>query len=132
MPHEKRIEIRWRDMDAFGHVNNAVFLTYLEECRDEVMAGALEGVGDVNDFVLARVAIDYRRPLTQDDDAVIVSCRVESIGTSSVRTTEEMRTLEGHVAATASSVMVGLRDDGAARPLTGAERAAFEARVETA
>ena len=33
--HEKRIEIRWRDQDAYGHVNNAVYLTYLEEARDE-------------------------------------------------------------------------------------------------
>jgi acyl-CoA thioesterase FadM len=29
--HEKQIEIRWRDQDAYGHVNNAVYLTYLEE-----------------------------------------------------------------------------------------------------
>jgi len=35
MPYTKRIEIRWRDMDGFGHVNNAVYLTYLEEARDE-------------------------------------------------------------------------------------------------
>ena len=32
---EKRIEIRWRDLDAYGHVNNAVYLNYLEEARDE-------------------------------------------------------------------------------------------------
>ncbi len=32
--HETRIRIRWRDMDAYGHVNNGVYLTYLEECRD--------------------------------------------------------------------------------------------------
>ena len=38
---ERRIQIRWRDMDGFGHVNNAVFLTYLEEGRDEFMAAAL-------------------------------------------------------------------------------------------
>ncbi len=31
---EKRIEIRWRDVDAYGHVNNAVYLNYLEEARD--------------------------------------------------------------------------------------------------
>ena len=35
--HEKRVEIRWRDIDAFGHVNNAVYLTYFEEARDEWM-----------------------------------------------------------------------------------------------
>ena len=35
--HRKRIPIRWRDMDAYGHVNNAVFLNYLEEARDEMV-----------------------------------------------------------------------------------------------
>ncbi len=130
--HEKRIEIRWRDMDGFRHVNNAVFLTYLEECRDEFMAETLEGIGDLDDFVLARVAIDYRRALTQDDDAVIVRCRLESVGRSSVRTGEEIRTASGDLAATAQSVMVPLDPSGtASRPLTKPERAAFEARLTT-
>ncbi len=130
--HEKRIEIRWRDMDAFGHVNNAVFLTYLEECRDEFMASSLNGVGDVNDFVLARVAIDYRRALTQDDDVITVRCRLEGLGRSSVRTSEEIVvTRSGEIATTARSVMVPLDSGGTgSRPLTEAERAAFESRVE--
>jgi acyl-CoA thioester hydrolase len=129
--HEKRIEIRWRDMDAFEHVNNAVFLTYLEECRDELMAGTLADVGDLNDFVLAHVSIDYRRQLTQDDDAVVVRCGLERIGRSSVRTREEIRTAGGELAATAEAVMVPLAaGGGGARPLTDAERAAFDARLE--
>ena len=44
--HEKQIEIRWRDVDAYRHVNNAVYATYLEECRDELVDGLLEGIGD--------------------------------------------------------------------------------------
>jgi acyl-CoA thioester hydrolase len=127
--HEKWIEIRWRDIDAFGHVNNAVFLTYLEECRDEFMAAALEGVGDANDFVLARVAIDYRRPLTQADDRITVRCRLDGLGRASVRTSEEILTASGEVAAAAESVMVPLAPGGAgSRPLTEAERRSFEAR----
>jgi len=39
--HEKRIEVRWRDVDNYGHVNNAVYLTYLEEVRDEWLARTL-------------------------------------------------------------------------------------------
>ena len=50
-------------MDAFGHVNNAVYATYLEECRDEWLDAALGGDGDRWDFVIARVAIDFRREL---------------------------------------------------------------------
>ena len=77
--HEKQIEIRWRDLDAYRHVNNAVYATYLEECRDEFVDSALTGVGDTWDYVLARVAIDYRRELTQADDMVVVTCVVERI-----------------------------------------------------
>ena len=42
--HTKRIEIRWRDMDAFRHVNNSVYLTYLEETRDEWFLAVLGNV----------------------------------------------------------------------------------------
>ena len=69
--HEKQIEIRWRDIDAYRHVNNAVYATYLEECRDEFVERVLQGVGNPWDYVLARVAIDYRRELTQADDMVV-------------------------------------------------------------
>ena len=91
MVHEKRIEIRWRDVDAYRHVNNAVYATYLEECRDEWAEAILGADGDLWDFVLARVAIDFRRELTLDDDAVIVSCRPVRIGNSSITRSEERR-----------------------------------------
>jgi acyl-CoA thioester hydrolase len=124
--HEKQIEIRWRDMDAYRHVNNAVYATYLEECRDEFIGQVLEGVGDPWDYVLARVAINYRRELTQEDDMVIVTCVVERIGNSSVTLREVIRTLDGELAAEAEAVVVA-RDQatGRSRPLTEAERGAF-------
>lgn len=124
--HEKRIEIRWRDIDAYRHVNNAVYATYLEECRDELAEQLLEGVGDPWDFVLARVAINYRRELIQDDDVVIVRCEVDRIGNSSVTLREEIRTISGELAAEAEAVLVA-RDpaSGRSRSLTEAERDAF-------
>ena len=68
MVHEKQIEIRWRDLDAYQHVNNAVYSTYLEECRDEWAEVVLGADGDLWDFVLARVAIDFRRELRLEDE----------------------------------------------------------------
>jgi acyl-CoA thioester hydrolase len=127
VPHEKRIEIRWRDCDAYRHVNNAVYATYLEECRDEWAEQALDGAGDIWDYVLARVAIDFRRELTQDDDAVVVTCRLERIGTSSLTLREEIRTLGGELSAEAEAVLVARdRTTGRSRPLTDTEREAFE------
>ena len=127
---EKRIEIRWRDVDAYGHVNNAVYLNYLEEARDawvqEVLGAAS---GSTWDFVLVRVAIDFKAELTQDDGAVFVTCELERIGRSSVATREEVRKLDGTISAASTSVVVP-RDPrtGRSRPLTDAERAALEAQ----
>ena len=89
--HEERVRIRWRDLDAYGHVNNAVFLTYLEIRRDAWAQKVLGPVTDTWNFVLARVAIDYRRELTLDDE-VVVTCRPVRVGRSSITTREEIRT----------------------------------------
>jgi acyl-CoA thioester hydrolase len=126
MEHEKAIEIRWRDMDNFGHVNNAVYLTYLEEARDEWVERVL-GEGRGWDFVLARVEVDFRRELTQDDGTVSARCRLREIGTSSVRTSERLEKAGGEVSAEAQAVLVARdRETGRSRPLTPEERAAFE------
>jgi acyl-CoA thioester hydrolase len=125
--HEKRIEIRWRDLDAYNHVNNAVYLTYLEEARDEWLERALGDEGDAWGYVLARVAIDFRRELKQEDDEVIATCALARLGSSSVTTREELRTLDGELAAEAEAVLVARDpDSGQTRPLTEAERAGLE------
>ena len=114
-------------MDAYEHVNNAVYATYLEECRDEWLEAALGDAGDPWDFVLARVAIDFRRELRLDHDAVVVSCRLDRIGTSSLTLREEIRTGDGELAAESEAVIVARdRVNGGSRPLTDIERAAFE------
>lgn len=128
---EKRVEIRWRDVDAYGHVNNAVYLTYLEEARDAWVEKVLGSVSASTwDFVLARVAIDFEAELKLDDGAVIVGCRLDAVGRSSVRTSEEIRKEDGTVSADASAVIVA-RDPatGRARPLTEAEREALETEL---
>ena len=125
--HEKQIEIRWRDQDAYGHVNNAVYLTYLEEVRDEWLERALGDAGDAWGYVTARVAIDFRRELTQDDDAIVARLWLARIGTSSVTTREEIITVSGELAAEAEAVLVARdTETGRSRPLTDVERAALE------
>jgi acyl-CoA thioester hydrolase len=125
--HEKEIEIRWRDVDAYGHVNNAVFLTYLEEARDEWLERALGAEGDAWDYVLARVEVDFRRELTLEDDRILSRCELASLGNSSVRTREELVTLGGELAAEAQAVLVARdREKRRSRPLSESERAALE------
>lgn len=124
---EVRIPIRWRDMDAYGHVNNAVYLTYLEECRDAWVQGVLGSAEDAWDFVLAHVGIDYRRQLTQADGEIVVRCWLDSFGRSSIRTREAISLADGTMIAEAESVVVPRAPDGSgSRPLTGGERARLE------
>ena len=125
--HEKRIEIRWNDLDVYGHVNNAIYLTYLEEVRDEWLGGRLGDPDEIWNWVLARVEIDYRRELSLVDDVVVASCRLDRVGNSSLTTHEEVRTADGELAAEAKAVLVARdRESGCSRPLTPVERAALE------
>jgi acyl-CoA thioester hydrolase len=125
--HSKEIEIRWVDLDVYGHVNHAVFLTYLEETRDEWLGQALGDPALIWSYVVARIEIDYRRELKLDDDMVVGRCGLHSIGNSSVRTRESISTRDGEIAAEAQAVLVARDDEtGRSRPLSDAERAAFE------
>jgi acyl-CoA thioester hydrolase len=127
---EMTIAIRWRDMDAYGHVNNATYLTYLEECRDAWVHRVLGEVSNAWDFVLARIAVDFRSELRQDDGEVIVRCRIAGLGRSSIRTREEIVKSDGTVSAEAESVIVPRDPDlDRSRPLTDEERRLLEAEL---
>jgi acyl-CoA thioester hydrolase len=117
-------------MDAYGHVNNGVYLNFLEEARDRWIEQVLGEVADTWDFVLARVAIDFRSELRQDDGEVVVRCWLGSIGRSSIGTREEIRKADGTLAAEAESVIVP-RDSatGRSRLLVENERRALEAEL---
>jgi acyl-CoA thioester hydrolase len=120
-------------MDAYGHVNNAVYLTYLEEARDRWVEKVLGPITDTWHLVLARVAIDFRSELTKDDGEIVVRCRLESIGRASMRTREEIVKPDGVVSAEAESVIVPRDPDtGRSRPLTDDERAALEQELGSA
>ena len=122
------VTLRWRDFDALGHVNNSVYLSYLEVARDRLMRDLL---GDVYlSMVIARIEIDYRDEIPLGTEEVTVTCRPVSIGTTSLRTEEQILLPGGGVAATAISVGV-VRDDKtrSSRPWTDAERALITAAI---
>ena len=71
--HTFHCPMRWSDMDAYGHVNNVVYLTYLEEARVDMLftLGAALGAKALSEGVLvARHEIDYRRPLVYHQGGV--------------------------------------------------------------
>ena len=127
---ERTIDIRWRDLDPLGHVNNAVYATYMEEARDRWFMQTLDGITPVDEFVLARVAIDYKSELVLADETVTVTCALLRIGNSSFTTTEKIVKRNGQLAASCEAVTVA-RDveAGRSRPLHAAERAALERQL---
>jgi len=101
------IEIRFRDLDALGHVNNAVYLSYLEVAR---IAYYRRLGWDIRQnsfgFVVVNICIDYHSPLFLED-RVLVGIRVSKIGHSSSTFTYEIREeTSNRLIATAESVQV--------------------------
>ena len=77
------IEVRFRDLDAIGHVNNAVFFTYFEEGRKHFSKNEFE-VSDVSEFnfIMAHIQCDFIKPI-KFNDRVILQMWVKDIGTKS-------------------------------------------------
>ena len=115
--HRFRCAMRWSDMDAYGHVNNVVFLTYLEESRVDMLfaLGSEHGGKALAEGVLvAHHEIDYKRPLVYHPRGVDIAMWVGYIKGASFQIRYEVRD-EETVFATAASVLVPY-DLEAARP----------------
>ena len=126
---EKRIEIRWRDLDAYGHVNQAVYLTFAEEALDDWFRHRL-GLrpGEVWDYVVARTTIEYRSELTQADLHAVGKATLVELGRTSVTAKISLESADGRLAAEVVTVAVAV-DPASRRPreVTDAERAALVA-----
>jgi acyl-CoA thioester hydrolase len=123
---ETEFRVRFRDIDAMGHVNNAVYSTYLEQARAdyfrEVLGETLSEVGSV----LASLSVDFRAPI-EGDDVVTVALTIPELGTSSIPMRYEIRREDGVVAATAETVQVVYdREAGESVPVPESWREAIE------
>ena len=103
-PYVTSFDVRFRDLDSMGHVNNAVYATYLEQARIKYYESLLDiSLVDV-DTVIVHLEIDYIKSL-QLGETVEVSLSISSIGTSSV-TMEYVLTNGSEKVATAKTVQV--------------------------
>ncbi len=101
------IDVRFADLDALGHVNHAVFITYLEHARTRWWRQLLgERRFEEEGFVMARVEIDYRKPIGLDDP-VRVELRCTHMGhTSFALAYKVIRETDGVILAEAQTVQV--------------------------
>ena len=100
-----REAVRFRDLDPMGHVNNAVFLTYIESARAAFLQhlGAVQTLEDLA-IIVARIEIDFRAPVRFGDE-VEVSVRVSRFGEKSFDLEHELR-VAGDLVAEAKTVLV--------------------------
>jgi acyl-CoA thioester hydrolase len=111
MPHSTtplevsvRVEVRWRDLDLLGHVNQAVYHEFLEESRSALFT-ELNRVGSFA-FVLARVELDYRHEVRRDHGHVDVVTTATAVGGSSITVDNRILLPDGTLAAEGRSVLV--------------------------
>jgi acyl-CoA thioester hydrolase len=99
-------EVTFRDLDVFGHVNNAVYLTYIENAR----IGYLREVLNIESFedllvILAKVRIDFRSRASLGE-VLEIGARVSRIGTKSFDLDHEVRGPDARLVAVASTTLV--------------------------
>lgn len=112
------IEPRWRDLDAFGHVNNSNFLTYLEEARIrwfETFGG--KWVNDAIAPLLAAVQLNYRAPIDYPS-SIIVELFVQRIGNTSLTVGHRICSHDGSVLHADGHVVMVWIDRTTSRPIT--------------
>ncbi len=123
------LPLRFRDLDAYGHVYHAEFLTLLDEARSRWVDRL--GLGDQIDFVLARMEIDWVDPLGPQDTAVRAEFEVEAVGSKSLTLSETVFAADGRVVARSRSVTVRWdRASGTSLALTPTERQALQAQED--
>ncbi|HEV2712006.1 MAG TPA: thioesterase family protein [Gaiellaceae bacterium] len=97
--------VRFRDLDGMGHVNHAVFLTYMESARLAYLASLGLGDNPLRELILARAEVDFRSPIELGEQ-VDVGVRTSRIGTKSFDLEQDVRA-DGRLAAEGRFVLVG-------------------------
>ena len=120
------IPVRYRDLDTYGHVNNAVYATYIEDARVNYLEDVVEPDRSAYGFVVANLQLSFERPVTLGE-RVVVTLETTSIGRTSVSQEYELHA-DGELVATGETTIVTVDpDEGRPRPVPDEVRAAVAA-----
>jgi acyl-CoA thioester hydrolase len=124
-----QVHRRFSDLDPLGHVNNVVFLDYLQEARIR----AFLQINYTEFFEISQVmvhqSIDFRRPIMYSTEPLTIETWVSSVGNTSYRMQYRMLSETGELAAEAESVMVCFDKDKAV-PIPDTLRSALQSILE--
>lgn len=113
---ETKIQMRWKDLDALGHVNNANYLTYFEVARSfYIMAACPEWNWQNDMFLIANVNVNFHNELKLTDQNVSVCVRTSKIGSKSFVLDYEITSKNGdnrviHASGTTTQIMFDMKE----------------------
>ena len=114
MKYTNKQYVRWDDLDAMGHVNNAKYLTFAQEARFAMLG--------LFNMVIAHAEIDFKSPIDEANIFIDATIWVGSIGTSSFTTMCEL-SRNGTLFARIKSVQVSVTEDTkSSNPLSDFQR----------
>ncbi|EOM76472.1 acyl-CoA thioesterase [Rhodococcus rhodnii] len=119
------VHVRWGDSDRLGHVNNTLFLEYMQEARVLFMKSLSQGTRpDPREaMVVRRMELEFLRPIKDESSPLAVELSVLSLSTSSFRLRHVIRDSLGAVCGIGDAVLVGFDAIGETkRALTDTER----------
>jgi len=123
MRYQSKQYVRWDDLDAFGHVNNAVYLTYAQEARF--------AWSSILEMVVARAEVDFIAPIYDGDTFLDIELWVSAIGNSSFTMTYELK-MKGEVVARVKTVQVTVdMSTKKSSPMSEEQRAFLTKYLET-
>ena len=133
MRHKSIQQIRWADLDAFRHINNATYLVYMQEARSDFTWYARQVRGEeplLHDMVVARAEVDFISPIHNAGGNLDVEIYVEKIGNSSFVLVYEM-SQDGIMRAKGKTVQVAVEMvNEKSRPLRDIEREFLQKYLE--
>ncbi len=91
------IQVRFRDLDAYGHVNNAVYPSYLEVARVDLIHDMfVRDMAKNIQYLLTSIQLDYLQPILLDDK-VLVHCKFDEVGKVRFKVKYKVHNGEGKV-----------------------------------
>jgi acyl-CoA thioester hydrolase len=109
--------LRWRDLDAFNHVNNSNFLTYLEEARIQWFASlGREWLSDTMMPLLAAVQLNYRAPIPYPSK-IAIALFADRVGNTSVTVGHRIESIDGATLYSDGHVVLVWIDPKSGRPI---------------
>ena len=131
MVHEYACHVRFSDVDVYGHVNNVKYFEYYQEARIDFFRSVREGHAQFA-TVVARIDVDYRRPILFRSEPYAVRTWVTRVGTSSYTLASEI--CDGRTVLSSAEAVLVAFDTATqrSRPLNDEERYALESALAPA